>query len=116
MIMDEPRRQFTELPIFLSLSQTRVDGGGGGVGGEGGIRTHVPVTRQHAFEARPLRPLRYLSVEGNQLKRTFYYTKPRLRSPQRASFGEAGLSRSVSSQLLGPRDKREGAAITHAAG
>ena len=30
-------------------------------GGEGGIRTHVPVTRQHAFEARPLRPLRYLS-------------------------------------------------------
>ena len=22
--------------------------------GEGGIRTHVPVTRQHAFEARPL--------------------------------------------------------------
>ena len=31
-------------------------------GGEGGIRTHVPVTRQHAFEARPLRPLRYLSV------------------------------------------------------
>src|SRR6185436_1865257 len=44
------------------------------VGGEGGIRTHVPVTRQHAFEARPLRPLRYLSVEGNQLKRTFHYT------------------------------------------
>src|SRR3954469_4583439 len=31
-------------------------------GGEGGIRTHVPVTRQHAFEARPLRPLRYLSA------------------------------------------------------
>ena len=30
-------------------------------GGEGGIRTHVPVTRQDAFEAPPLRPLRYLS-------------------------------------------------------
>jgi hypothetical protein len=29
-------------------------------GGEGGIRTHVPVTRQDAFEAPPLRPLRYL--------------------------------------------------------
>src|SRR5688572_30952015 len=32
-------------------------------GGEGGIRTHVPVTRQDAFEAPPLRPLRYLSRE-----------------------------------------------------
>ena len=31
-------------------------------GGEGGIRTHVPVTRQDAFEAPPLRPLRYLSA------------------------------------------------------
>src|ERR1043166_6288576 len=31
-------------------------------GGEGGIRTHVPVARQDAFEAPPLRPLRYLSV------------------------------------------------------
>ena len=31
-------------------------------GGEGGIRTPVPVTRQDAFEAPPLRPLRYLSV------------------------------------------------------
>src|SRR5688500_18708678 len=30
-------------------------------GGEGGIRTHVPLTRQDAFEAPPLRPLRYLS-------------------------------------------------------
>src|SRR5688572_31372409 len=35
-------------------------------GGEGGIRTHVPVTRQDAFEAPPLRPLRYLSY-SNQL-------------------------------------------------
>ena len=33
-------------------------------GGEGGIRTPVPVTRQDAFEAPPLRPLRYLSVFG----------------------------------------------------
>jgi hypothetical protein len=33
-------------------------------GGEGGIRTHVPVTRQAAFEAAPLRPLRYLSAEA----------------------------------------------------
>src|SRR6476469_2189561 len=32
------------------------------VGGEGGIRTPVPVTRQDAFEAPPLRPLRYLSL------------------------------------------------------
>ncbi len=32
------------------------------IGGEGGIRTHVPVTRQDAFEAPPLRPLRYLSL------------------------------------------------------
>ena len=38
-------------------------------GGEGGIRTHVPVTRQHAFEARPLRPLRYLSA----LRPNLYY-------------------------------------------
>jgi hypothetical protein len=30
-------------------------------GGEGGIRTHVPLTGQDAFEAPPLRPLRYLS-------------------------------------------------------
>src|SRR6187397_3432676 len=38
-------------------------------GGEGGIRTHVPVTRQDAFEAPPLRPLRYLSdrVTGARL-------------------------------------------------
>src|SRR5918994_4875969 len=34
-------------------------------GGEGGIRTHVPLTRQDAFEAPPLRPLRYLSVPGS---------------------------------------------------
>ena len=31
------------------------------VGGEGGIRTPVPVTRQDAFEEPPLRPLRYIS-------------------------------------------------------
>src|SRR4051812_38990372 len=42
-------------------------------GGEGGIRTHVPVARQDAFEAPPLRPLRYLSVEADCAKRTFDY-------------------------------------------
>ena len=32
-------------------------------GGEGGIRTHVPViSRQPDFESGPLRPLRYLSA------------------------------------------------------
>src|SRR5262245_21469119 len=35
------------------------------VGGEGGIRTHVPRKGQDAFEAPPLRPLRYLSVEDD---------------------------------------------------
>ena len=33
------------------------------IGGEGGIRTPVPLTGQDAFEAPPLRPLRYLSAE-----------------------------------------------------
>ncbi len=33
-------------------------------GGEGGIRTPVPLTGQDAFEAPPLRPLRYLSAEA----------------------------------------------------
>src|SRR5438128_10640505 len=56
-------------------------------GGEGGIRTHVPVTRQHAFEARPLRPLRYLSVEEDCVKRTLNYSARRgvaLRGPAEA--------------------------------
>src|SRR6059058_1196209 len=44
------------------------------VGGEGGIRTHVPVTRQDAFEAPPLRPLRYLSGARTTAQRTFYYS------------------------------------------
>jgi hypothetical protein len=43
-------------------------------GGEGGIRTHVPVTRQDAFEAPPLRPLRYLSLRPTCWKRTLNYT------------------------------------------
>ena len=42
-------------------------------GGEGGIRTHVPLTRQDAFEAPPLRPLRYLSAEV-YVFRTIDYT------------------------------------------
>ena len=44
------------LDLLTSLFSMACDGG------EGGIRTHVPVTRQDAFEAPPLRPLRYLSV------------------------------------------------------
>ena len=39
----------------------RVAGSGRWDGGESGIRTHVPLTGQDAFEAPPLRPLRYLS-------------------------------------------------------
>ena len=39
------------------------------IGGEGGIRTHVPLTRQDAFEAPPLRPLRYLSAEAGRVRR-----------------------------------------------
>src|SRR5688500_12928181 len=49
-------------------------GTGAKVGGEGGIRTPVPLTGQDAFEAPPLRPLRYLSAEGNQWRRTTYFT------------------------------------------
>ena len=41
-------------------------------GGEGGIRTHVGVAPQPAFEAGPLRPLRYLSA-AQQSQR---YTHP----------------------------------------
>src|ERR1700730_13298014 len=44
------------------------------IGGEGGIRTHVPVTRQDAFEAPPLRPLRYLS--GRQPSYPYYRVPP----------------------------------------
>src|SRR5207244_1613199 len=51
------------------------------VGGEGGIRTHVPVTRQDAFEASPLRPLRYLSERQMRVKRTFHYSPPEPRTP-----------------------------------
>ena len=41
-------------------------------GGEGGIRTHVPViSRQPDFESGPLRPLRYLSAQKNKSKIEF---------------------------------------------
>jgi hypothetical protein len=46
-------------------------------GGEGGIRTHVPLTGQDAFEAPPLRPLRYLSpvsVRARPVKPDTTYT------------------------------------------
>ena len=42
-------------------------------GGEGGIRTHVPLTRQDAFEAPPLRPLRYLSAEDGVAQNFLFY-------------------------------------------
>src|SRR6185312_17259245 len=45
------------VPHRLILTRRCVKGGG-----EGGIRTPVPVTRQDAFEAPPLRPLRYISL------------------------------------------------------
>ena len=45
--------------------------------GEGGIRTHVPIAGQDAFEAPPLRPLRYLSAGVTTSKRTFYYSLQR---------------------------------------
>ena len=52
-------------------------------GGEGGIRTHVPLTGQDAFEAPPLRPLRYLSGRaccqasgGSRTPRTSVRLKP----------------------------------------
>jgi hypothetical protein len=45
------------------------------IGGEGGIRTHVPVTRQDAFEAPPLRPLRYLSKAGTLRVESLIYRK-----------------------------------------
>jgi hypothetical protein len=55
-------------PVWLPLMhQSSVRVVRAKVGGEGGIRTHVPVTRQIAFEAIPLRPLRYLSARENQL-------------------------------------------------
>ncbi len=51
------------LPAAVGPSSTLYFSNLQGVGGgEGGIRTHVPVTRQDAFEAPPLRPLRYLSA------------------------------------------------------
>ena len=45
-----------------------------GIGGEGGIRTHVPLTRQDAFEAPPLRPLRYLSAKVDRVEQTHQYS------------------------------------------
>jgi hypothetical protein len=45
-------------------------------GGEGGIRTRVGViSPQTAFEAAPLRPLRYLSGRGSIERRAFYFSR-----------------------------------------
>jgi hypothetical protein len=52
---------------------------------------------RRGWDSNP-RPLRYLSVEGNQLKRTFHYTKPRLRSPRRSGASARQVSRSISSR------------------
>ena len=51
----------TEGHSICSFEVTRQENGG-----EGGIRTHVPLTGQDAFEAPPLRPLRYLSAEDGR--------------------------------------------------
>src|SRR5688572_32428776 len=71
-------------------------------GGEGGIRTPVPVTRQDAFEAPPLRPLRYLSV--------YYYARGKaarcaLGPPLRGGSFQPSLAgrRSRSSSNLRPK-------------
>src|SRR6516164_9312666 len=45
-------------------------------GGEGGIRTHVPLTGQDAFEAPPLRPLRYLSAASRSRPDLRLYQRP----------------------------------------
>src|SRR6476620_8961047 len=68
------------------------------VGGEGGIRTPVPVTRQDAFEAPPLRPLRYLSVIG-----------------ARGFAARLGSLRYARSSLLAPLHSRFGASPRFAA-
>ena len=76
------KRSFRTAPsppeVFLLVTLSRATCSCAGtkveIGGEGGIRTHVPVTRQDAFEAPPLRPLRYLSARLASVKRTFHYS------------------------------------------
>ena len=58
-VLDHPTWPSADCSSMQILDNERL------IGGEGGIRTHVPVTRQDAFEAPPLRPLRYLSVESD---------------------------------------------------
>src|SRR5262245_29595299 len=61
-------------------------------GGEGGIRTHVEVAPQPAFEAGPLRPLRYLSVHSlSQGRRACYQNTGRGLQPHR-TFVASGAS------------------------
>jgi hypothetical protein len=64
----------TEATVDASTDETKLSE----FGGEGGIRTHVPLARQDAFEAPPLRPLRYLSARAGPRRAagTFDYTSP----------------------------------------
>ena len=72
------------------------------VGGEGGIRTHVPLTGQDAFEAPPLRPLRYLSAEDSVVQNFLFYLislarlKPRPVAGNRSSTSASSLGRGMS--------------------
>src|SRR3954471_2789492 len=83
------------------------------IGGEGGIRTHVPVTRQHAFEARPLRPLRYLSCRTNFLlypvRPYAGKTAPTIAAPRRMALLDE--SPAVRRNRREDRSSRRGAAV-----
>src|SRR5262245_40745304 len=62
------RDAFHGVPHSIRQSKPRAERALAKVGGEGGIRTHVPLTGQDAFEAPPLRPLRYLSGRVRQVR------------------------------------------------
>src|SRR3990167_4587389 len=73
---------------------------GAKAGGEGGIRTPVPVTRQDAFEAPPLRPLRYLSVSYFARWGPFFPSPPpAFAGPTSAGFGGASCCARASGGL-----------------
>ena len=65
-----------------------------GIGGEGGIRTRVGViSPQTAFEAAPLRPLRYLSAKKWEYRVA--------QSPNESVFAVSSLSKELSEQFAG---------------